>query len=67
MNHGQFCEEAMITNKPLKQIYNEAITKGRQHSLYIVLYTKQKGNTSAAPAEGASRSSTTARASEDPK
>ena len=66
MIHGQFREQ-VITNKPSKQIYNEAITKGRQHSLYIVVYTKQKGSTSAAPAEGASRSSTTARASEDPK
>jgi len=55
MIHGQFREQAMITIKPLKQIYNEAITKGRQHSLYIVVYTQQKSSTSAAPAEVASR------------
>ena len=38
-------EHAMITIKPSKQIYNEVITKGPQHSLYIVVYTKQKDGT----------------------
>ena len=55
MIHGQFREQAMKTIKPSRQIYHEAITQGRQHSLYIVVYTKQKGSTFAAPAEGASR------------
>jgi len=65
VHHGHV--EKMKTLKPSKQIYNEAITKGRQHSLYIVVYTEQKDSSFAVPAGGASTGATSARVSEPPE
>ena len=64
---GKFCEQKMKTLKPSKQICNEAITKGRQDSWYIIVYTEQKDSTLVVPAGGASTGATSARVSEPPE